>query len=42
MKFHIEFYNRVTGHLEHNGVYDSLEAAFADAQGRVVICTGVS
>jgi len=38
--FYFEFYNRLTGHLEHNGVYETLEEAFADAKGRVAVCTG--
>lgn len=42
MLFHIEFYNRITGHLEHNDMYESIETAFADAKGRVVVCTGTS
>jgi len=41
MKIHVEFYNRLTGHLEHNGIYDSLEDAFADAYGRVLVVTAI-
>lgn len=37
MIFHVEFYNRMTGTLEHNDSYSSIEKAFADAHGRLVI-----
>lgn len=41
MIFHVEFYDRATGTLEHNDSYTSLEGAFSDAHGRLVIVTRV-
>ena len=37
----VEFYNRLSGELEHNGGYPSLEEAALHAQGRVMIVAGV-
>lgn len=38
--YHVEFYDRTTGDLEHNDSYASLEEAFMDANGRYVVVTG--
>ena len=38
--FYFEFYNKTTGFLEHNDEYETVEDAFKDAKGRIVICTG--
>lgn len=38
--FHVEFYDRITGFLEHNDTYVTLEEAAEDAHGRHMIVTG--